>query len=105
MTSIKYDKLVRDKIPQIIEKSGKNPVIKTLSQKEYVKALDLKLKEEVNEYAKSKNVEELADIEEVILAILKVRKVSKKEFDTIRTQKAKERGSFNKRIKLIKVTD
>lgn len=100
-----YNKLVRDKIPQIIEKSGKTPVIETLSQAEYVEALDLKLQEEVGEYVESKSVEELADIEEVISAILKVRKVSKKEFEKIRIQKVKERGAFKKRLKLLSVED
>ena len=98
-----YNKLVRDKIPQIIEKSGKNPVIKTLSQKDFIKALDLKLKEEIAEYIKSKSVEELADIEEVILAILKVNNISRSQFNVIRLQKVKERGSFSKRIKLVRV--
>lgn len=99
-----YNKLVRDKIPQIIEKSGKKPVIKILSRSQYKKALDEKLKEEVAEYLKSKTVEELADIEEVILTILDISNISKNQFNKIRIQKAKERGSFNKRIKLVKVT-
>jgi len=99
-----YNKLVRDKIPQVIQKSGKKPVVKILSEAQYKKALDQKLKEEIKEYSKSKTVEELADIEEIILAILKVRRISNSEFNKIRIQKAKERGSFNNRIKLVKVT-
>lgn len=97
-----YNKLVRDKIPQIMKKAGKNPITKVLSEKEYIKALDNKLKEEFSEYSKSKTIEELADIEEVILAILKSRKLPKREFENLRRKKAKERGAFIKRIKLIK---
>lgn len=100
-----YNKLVRDKIPQIIEKSGKEVIFKTLAMSEYKKALNNKLIEEIKEYSKSKSIEELADIEEVILAILKVRKISKSEFDKIRLRKVRERGAFNKRIKLLKVKD
>ena len=100
-----YNKLIRDKIPQIIQKTGKKPVTKIFSAAEYKKALDNKLVEEVKEYSKSKTVEELADIEEVILAILKSRKILIKDFDKLRQSKAKERGKFNKRIKLIRVGD
>ncbi len=97
-----YNKLIRDKIPQIIEKSGGKSVTKTLSEAQYKKALGQKLKEEIAEYVKFKSVEELADIEEVILAILKSKKISRKDFEKIRSKKAKEKGKFNKRIKLLK---
>lgn len=100
-----YNKLVRDKIPQIIQKTGKKPVTKIFSTAEYKKALDNKLVEEIKEYSKSKSAEELADIEEVILAILKSRKILIKDFDKLRESKARERGKFNKRIKLIRVED
>lgn len=66
-----FNKLVRDKIPQIIKDNGEFPIYKTLSDLEYKKELDLKLQEEVSEYLKDDNVEELADIAEVLEAILK----------------------------------
>ncbi len=104
MVNVKNNKLVRDKIPQIIfQKHGKKPLTKILSENEYAKALDEKLKEEVSEYLKSKEIEELADIEEVILAILKSKNVAKKDFEKIRIKKAKDKGKFSKRIRLIKV--
>ena len=64
-----YNKLVRDKIPKIIEDSGKSATIRILSDSEYVNALETKLDEEVGEYHRDKSVEELADILEVIYAL------------------------------------
>ena len=60
-----YNKLVRDKIPEIMLASGVKPVTKTLNPEEYTLFLEKKLDEEVAEYHKDKNVEELADILEV----------------------------------------
>ena len=66
---ITYNKLVRDLIPQIIEKSGKRAVCDTLSEEAYLEMLDKKLVEEMNEYQTDKNLEELADILEVVYAL------------------------------------
>ena len=100
-----YCKLVRDKIPQIIEKSGKHVLIKTLSDKEYEIFLERKLDEEVNEYHDSKDPEELADILEVIIALAKIKGFDFSELVDLKTQKANEKGDFSKRIFLIAVTD
>ena len=64
-------KLVRDKIPALIEKSGERPNIRILDAEEYRYHLEKKLDEEVAEYHKDKNIEELADILEVVLVVLK----------------------------------
>ena len=66
-------KLVRDKIPQIIQANGLTPIIEVLSDEDYLIELDKKLNEEVAEYQESKSIEELADILEVILAICTAR--------------------------------
>lgn len=63
-----YYKLVRDKIPEIIEQSGKVCKIEILSDDEYLKMLDAKLDEELAEYHQEQNLEELADLLEVLLA-------------------------------------
>ena len=55
-------KLVRDKIPQIIQADGKSPIIRTLSEEDYLKELDKKLDEEVAEYQADKSIEEMADV-------------------------------------------
>lgn len=61
-----YNKLVRDKIPEIIEKSGKKCSFEILSGDEYIQKLDEKLNEELQEYYQDKNIEELADLMEVL---------------------------------------
>lgn len=94
MSTIIYNKLVRDKIPEIIKSSGKNTVCRTLDSEEYLIALDQKLSEECAEYQTDKNIEELADILEVLYAIAEVRGYSKEELEQVRAEKAAERGRF-----------
>lgn len=98
-----YNKLVRDKIPQIIKKDNKEYEIKIVEKDELTKLLNLKLQEEVSEYLESNEVEELADILEVIYGILDSKNISKEELEDIRIKKKKERGGFEEGIKLIKV--
>lgn len=94
-----YNKLVRDKIPSIIEKNeGVVPKIRILETEEYIKELNIKLKEELNEYLESGEVEELADLEEVLMAILKAKNISYSDFEKIRNEKVQKRGAFNDRI-------
>jgi len=94
-------KLVRDKIPAIIESKGQVPSIRILSGAEYTDALEQKLDEEVGEYHKDKNLEELADILEVIYALSENLGHSKEELLTAYEQKHLQRGGFQKRIFLI----
>lgn len=105
MTSIQYNKLIRDKIPEIIHQSGKNAVIETLDLQSYKQFLDKKLQEELQEYLESDNVEELADLVEVIYAILKYKDIDLQQFETIRQEKAAKRGAFDKRLLLKEVIE
>jgi len=98
---VKYHKAIRDKIPEIIKKSGNSCNIKKLSNRKFLAELEKKLKEETSEYTKSKSVEELADIIEVILAIAKLKGTSQAKLEKIRLQKLKERGGFEKNLFLI----
>lgn len=100
MKVTRYHKLVRDKIPDIIEQSGRQCEIETLSKQEYIEALDAKLDEELAEYRESKSLEELADLLEVIRAVAVARGFSLEELERIRMQKAAERGGFEHRILL-----
>jgi predicted house-cleaning noncanonical NTP pyrophosphatase (MazG superfamily) len=77
---MKYNKLVRDKIPEIIKRKGKKPIIHVANKKEYWQALKQKLKEEVEEFLKTPNKEELADILEIIYAICDFKKIDKKNW-------------------------
>ena len=97
---IDYNKLVRDKIPEIIEQAGKTAYTQILTEEEYLDALDKKLNEELSEYQSDKSIEELADLLEVIYAVVKARGYSVQELECIRKKKAEERGPFDKRIML-----
>lgn len=95
---MKYNKLVRDKIPDIIRGNSDIPVTHIADDKEYSKKLLEKLQEEVDEYLKDNSVEELADILEVLHALAKTHGISVKELDDIRVKKLKERGGFEDKI-------
>jgi len=98
---IKYNKAIRDKIPEIIAESGKKCNLKQLDDESFLAELEKKLSEEVNEYTESKDVEELADLLEVIYRISELRGVNSDELDKIRKEKAKERGKFDSNLFLI----
>ena len=95
-----YNKLVRDNIPKIIEQDGNIPITRILDDEEYLKELDKKLLEEVNEYLNDQNIEELADIYEVLLAILKARKIELEELEKVRKEKVLKKGAFEEKIYL-----
>ncbi len=98
---IVYNKAIRDKIPEIIKESGGKCNTKTLSDDEFLIELDKKLDEELEEYHKSKSVEELVDMIEVIEKIVKLRGKSLEEFGKIKLEKTKKRGGFEKNLFLI----
>lgn len=104
MSRMKYCKLVRDKIPEIIQASGNHCVCSILSDEEYLTMLDEKLNEELAEYQESKSIEELADLLEVIRAVAIVRGSSIEKVEAIRRDKAAKRGGFEKKILLTEVT-
>ncbi len=100
-----YNKLVRDKIPEIIENAGKIPHTRILDNDECLTELDRKLDEECAEFHKDKNVEELADIMEVVYALSEAIGSSPEELECVRKDKAKKRGGFEKKIFLERVDD
>lgn len=93
-----YNKLVRDLIPEIIKETGKLCNTEILSDEMYIKMLDEKLNEEILEYQESKDIEEIADILEVIYAISNARGYSVIQLEQIRKEKADKRGGFEKKI-------
>jgi predicted house-cleaning noncanonical NTP pyrophosphatase (MazG superfamily) len=95
---MKYNKLVRDKIPEIIKNKGEISVTHKASDDEYARKLREKLNEEVNEFLKSNNPEELADIIEVVNALGESMDINKEKIESLRLKKAEERGSFKDRI-------
>ncbi len=100
-----YNKLVRDRIPEIILSSSRKPITSVLDKDNYKKELDKKLQEELQEYLKDDNVEELADLVEVVYAILDFKNVSIQEFERIRNEKVTQRGAFKDRIFLERVEE
>lgn len=98
-----YNKLVRDKIPEIIEATGDLYVTEILSDEKYIEMLNLKLNEECSEYQENKNIEELADILEVIYAIANIHGISAEQLENIRVEKANKRGRFENKILLKEV--
>ena len=101
---IAHNKLVRDRIPQIIIQSGKTCITRTLSDDEYLSALDAKLREELNEYLADGSMEELADLLEVMMAAAEARGHTFAEVEVIRRTKAEKRGGFRERIWLESVS-
>lgn len=102
---ISYNKLVRDRIPEIIEASGKRCEIQILEDEEYLRMIDAKLDEELAEYHKDQNLEELADLLEVIYAAAEARGYSVEQLEEVRAAKTEKRGSFRKRLLLVEVQE
>lgn len=100
-----YHKLVRDKIPQIIEEGGNSCTTEILSEESYIKMLDEKLQEELAEYQESKSPEELADLLEVMMAAAKARGYDWQQIENTRLSKLEKRGGFEKRILLLEVKE
>jgi len=100
MTKKILNKLVRDRIPEIIEARGQRYQTETLSDEDYLAALDAKLNEELQEYQESKSMEELADLLEVIRAVITARGSTMEEVEAIRMDKAQKRGRFEKKTML-----
>ena len=100
-----YHKLVRDRIPEIIEASGKTFTWETLSDEAYLQLLDEKLNEELAEYQESKSLEELADLLEVMGAVVAARGWTWDELTTLRKEKRRRRGGFSKKILLKEVSE
>lgn len=103
--SIVYNKLVRDRIPEIINSKGDECITEILPEDKYLEMLDEKLDEELKEYHEDQNIEELADLVEVIYAVTKARGYTLEELEKTRREKAEKRGAFEKRILLKEVIE
>jgi len=100
---INYNKLVRDKIPEIIRIIGDTPKTMTLDDETYFHCLNQKLKEEVDEYLEECSACELADILEVIYAIAAYKNLTPSDLENIRLKKHDERGGFSDKVFLVEV--
>ncbi|MBI3588998.1 MAG: nucleoside triphosphate pyrophosphohydrolase [Candidatus Liptonbacteria bacterium] len=95
---MKYDKLVRNRIPDIIRAKGGQPKTHTASETEYAAKLTEKLREEVEEFLRDRNPEELADILEVVKALAETQGRKLEDIERMRVEKEEERGGFDERI-------
>lgn len=100
---MKYNKLVRDKIPEIIKQDNSIPITHIADNEEYWDKLKEKLKEEVDEFLKESTEEELTDILEIVYAIRDYKKINPEKLEQFREQKAQKRGGFKKKIILDEV--
>ncbi|TDL31264.1 phosphoribosyl-ATP pyrophosphohydrolase [Jeotgalibacillus sp. S-D1] len=104
-----YNKLVRDRIPEIIEQSGSKSIVKILDTPEYLVELKNKMHEELEEYKKAQTdeeaIEELADILELVYAAARNHGAAPEELQNVREDKRLKRGGFEKRLFLIEAED
>ncbi len=95
---MKYNKLVRDKIPEYIKSKGGTPITHIANDKEYWEKLKEKLQEEVSEFMKDSSIEEVADILEIVDVICEYKGFSREDLQKTKEKKAKDRGKFKDRI-------
>ena len=97
MTKV-YNKLVRDKIPEIIKTEGKEPKTRWLEREEYLEELIKKLGEEYEEFKEARNLEELVDLQQVILSLADALDIKHSELAKALSEKALKKGAFKRRI-------
>lgn len=102
-----YNKLIRDKIPQVMDQENKTYEVRVLGDDEYVIELKKKLGEELGEYLAADNdkdaIEELADLQELVYALLAIHGSNPEELEEVRRRKEEKRGGFKDKLFLIEV--
>lgn len=101
----RYDKLVRDNIPAIIEAQGGFAHTEILRGDDLIAALERKLLEETQEYLADGSAEELADVLEVAYALAERKGIGRDDLETLRQRKRERNGGFDKGIYLVSVED
>ena len=96
----KYNKLIRDRIPEKIKAKGETCKFHIAGNDEYWDKLKQKLSEEIDEFREHPSIEELADIQEVVYAIADFKFDGISNLEKIRVEKFKKRGGFGRRLVL-----
>jgi predicted house-cleaning noncanonical NTP pyrophosphatase (MazG superfamily) len=101
-----YDKLIRDRIPEIMDRAGVAYEVDTLDEAAYLAALRTKLVEEAQEAAEAEDeaelVKELGDVLEVVAALTAAAGLDADEIEAVRARRREERGGFERRIRLVR---
>lgn len=101
-----FNKLVRDNIPDKIKNNGEEAITRTLTDEEFKKELLKKLLEEANEVVSSttreEQLEEIADVYEVLSSLTYLNNSSLEEIESLALKKKNKNGGFSKKIFLIK---
>lgn len=104
-----FNKLVRDKIPKIIESNGEHALTEILDNESFENEINNKLLEEVKEVIESKTKEELkeelADLLEVILKKAEINNIKFSEIEEVRIKKKDKKGGFDNKIFLVETKD
>ena len=100
-----YNKLVRDRVPELVRKQGKRCKTDTLTDAQYLVALYRKMEEELAEYRANPCIEELADLYEVVRAVAVARGYSMQDLEDARAEKERQRGAFGKRVFLLHIEE
>ena len=100
-----YNKLVRDRVPELVRKQGKRCKTDTLTDAQYLVALYRKMEEELAEYRANPCIEELADLYEVVRAVAVARGYSMQDLEDVRAEKERQRGAFGKRVFLLHIEE
>jgi len=102
---VKYNKLIRDRIPEIIKAAGWKPKVRTLRKSEFLNAVKRKIREEAKELIRANSekgiVDEVVDIQELLDVLATEIKLPKPKIKKLQTAKRKKRGGFKKRLFLI----
>lgn len=101
---LKYEKAVRNRIPEIIKADGRNCEFVVLDDASFLQEMNKKLTEETSEYNKNNSIEEIVDILEVSYRIAELQGYNKETIEKIRKRKNIERGNFSNNIFLISST-
>lgn len=105
MRSKKYNKLVRDKTPKFVKQSGKKAIFEKLRDTDMIFHLNLKLREELTEYEDARSVEKIADIVEVLYAILDHKGISRNKFEKLRAKRANKLGAYKEKLFLKEIME
>jgi len=104
MIRIVHSKLVRDRIPEIIQAAGQEYAVEVMTEPEFQRALRNKLVEEAQEAAAADSeslIQELADLYEVLDTLMAAQHISRENVLREQEKRRIERGGFAEQLRLV----